>query len=253
MRPARAVALGLLQGPAELLPISSSAHVGLPDCRAIGAAGGAQGDRGGAAPRDGDRARAERAPGGRAGRCWPRRRRRPRWPGSRFERVDRGAARARRRRSPPGLLAGAARWSLADRVPARRRARRRSSVDGAWLGLAQAAALIPGVSRSGATRAARAGARLRPAGRGGAVARGRAAGARRRGRAEGLPARAPPPRRERAVGARGGRRRRRRLDLRRPARRTRARRRRAAGARGRRTAPRWRRSIVGRVWHDRAR
>ena len=29
MHPARAVALGLLQGPTELLPISSSAHVGL--------------------------------------------------------------------------------------------------------------------------------------------------------------------------------------------------------------------------------
>jgi undecaprenyl-diphosphatase len=40
----------------------------------------------------------------------------------------------------------------ADRTPPRRR--ESSWVDGAWLGAAQAAALIPGVSRSGATRAA---------------------------------------------------------------------------------------------------
>ena len=43
---------------------------------------------------------------------------------------------------------------VADRTPARRGADDAGPADGAWLGLAQAAALIPGVSRSGATRAA---------------------------------------------------------------------------------------------------
>ena len=52
MRRAEAVALGLLQGPAELLPISSSAHVGLAARRwRPGAGGRAQGGRGGAARR----------------------------------------------------------------------------------------------------------------------------------------------------------------------------------------------------------
>jgi undecaprenyl-diphosphatase len=51
-----------------------------------------------------------------------------------------------------GLLAGAAALALTDRRPARRRDVRAS--DGLVLGLAQAAALAPGVSRTGATLAA---------------------------------------------------------------------------------------------------
>jgi undecaprenyl-diphosphatase len=53
-----------------------------------------------------------------------------------------------------GLLAGSAALALADR---RRGSRVRADAglaDGAWLGLAQAAALVPGVSRTGATLAA---------------------------------------------------------------------------------------------------
>jgi undecaprenyl-diphosphatase len=53
-----------------------------------------------------------------------------------------------------GLLAGAAALVLADRAPARRRAADASLADGLALGLAQAAALVPGVSRNGATLAA---------------------------------------------------------------------------------------------------
>ena len=65
-----------------------------------------------------------------------------------------------------GLLAGAAAMVLADRTPARRSAAAAGTADGAWLGLAQAAALIPGVSRSGATRAAARARGVRPRGRG---------------------------------------------------------------------------------------
>jgi undecaprenyl-diphosphatase len=62
-----------------------------------------------------------------------------------------------------GLLAGAAALVLADRAPATRRAEDATVADGLWLGAAQATALIPGVSRSGATLAA---ARARGFGRG---------------------------------------------------------------------------------------
>ena len=55
---------------------------------------------------------------------------------------------------PAGLLAGAAALVLADRAPGGRRAGDAGVRDGLWLGLAQAAALVPGVSRSGATLAA---------------------------------------------------------------------------------------------------
>jgi undecaprenyl-diphosphatase len=44
--------------------------------------------------------------------------------------------------------------AVADRRPARRAAPDATAADAAWLGLAQAAALVPGVSRSGMTRAA---------------------------------------------------------------------------------------------------
>src|SRR5204862_441493 len=54
-----------------------------------------------------------------------------------------------------GLLAGAIALAAADRRPAARpRPRRIAARDGVILGLAQAAALVPGVSRTGATLAA---------------------------------------------------------------------------------------------------
>lgn len=53
-----------------------------------------------------------------------------------------------------GLLAGAAALALADARPGGRRSATPDWRDGAWIGLAQAAALVPGVSRSGAALAA---------------------------------------------------------------------------------------------------
>jgi undecaprenyl-diphosphatase len=52
-----------------------------------------------------------------------------------------------------GLLAGAAAMAAADRVPPRRTYEEATARDALWLGAAQALALIPGVSRSGATLA----------------------------------------------------------------------------------------------------
>jgi undecaprenyl-diphosphatase len=49
------------------------------------------------------------------------------------------------------LLAGSAAMILADRAPARRSWREAALLDGLWLGVAQAFALVPGVSRAGAT------------------------------------------------------------------------------------------------------
>lgn len=143
------VALGLLQGPAELFPISSSAHVGLllrrdlpPALRKeievamhLGTAVTlALTTR--SAPRLGLLAAAT-AP--------------PALTGLAFERVV-----EERLSTPPtvaaGLLAGAAAMVAADRVLPRRT--KPDVVDGIVLGVAQAVAMIPGVSRSGATRAA---------------------------------------------------------------------------------------------------
>jgi undecaprenyl-diphosphatase len=52
------------------------------------------------------------------------------------------------------LVAGAALLAISDRAPERRASREAGSLDALWLGVAQAVALIPGVSRSGATLAA---------------------------------------------------------------------------------------------------
>jgi undecaprenyl-diphosphatase len=148
MRPAETVALGLLQGPAELFPISSSAHVGLLIPRDLPPA-----------------ARKEIEVAlhlGTAVALALSEREAPRWgllaaatvppalAGLAFERLV-----EERLGTPPtiaaGLLAGAAAMVAADRVPARRT--EPGLADGLALGLAQAAALFPGVSRSGATRA----------------------------------------------------------------------------------------------------
>jgi undecaprenyl-diphosphatase len=163
MRPAEAVAVGLLQGPAELLPVSSSAHVGLLLDR-WGVAGA-------------ERKEAEVAlHAGTAVALALLERRRPRWglliaatappalAGLAFERPIETRL-GGRRSIAGGLLAGSAAMVLADRTTPHRTSA--GAVDGLWLGAAQALALIPGVSRSGATRAA---ARARGFGRADAAA-----------------------------------------------------------------------------------
>src|SRR5918992_558365 len=144
MRPAETVALGLLQGPAELLPISSSAHIGLLLPRDLPPATRKELEVAlhlgtavtlaltmGSAPRLRLLAAAT-AP--------------PAVAGLAFERV------VEERLGTPatvaaGLVAGAVAMVLADRTPVRRS--EPSVVDGLVLGAAQALALIPGVSRSG--------------------------------------------------------------------------------------------------------
>jgi undecaprenyl-diphosphatase len=148
------VALGLLQGPAELLPVSSSAHVGLLPW----VLGWDHAALPGAARKEVEVAlhlgtalvlACERRPfrwGLLVAATAP-----PALAGLAFERTIEA-----RLGTPPtvafGLVAGAAAMALADRVPARRTDP--DAVDGLILGAAQALALIPGVSRSGATRAA---------------------------------------------------------------------------------------------------
>ena len=161
------VALGLLQGPAELLPISSTAHVELLGRRLPGYA------RLGAAERK-ELAVALHA-GSAAALALMR-------PPARERLALLAAATApaalaglvlegpiERRLSAPGamaagLVAGSIALVAADRRPGVRAAADARLRDAAWLGLAQAAALAPGVSRSGAVRAgARARGFTRPA------------------------------------------------------------------------------------------
>jgi len=163
----RALALGALQGPAELLPISSSAHISLVPWLAgwswheleaearksfevalhTGAA---------AALLVGQRrviveelhAFDSRRAAVVALSFIP-----PAIVGYRFERQ------IEQRLGGPGstaagLIAGAVAMALADRVPQRRGPGDATALDGLALGLAQAAALAPGVSRNGATLAA---------------------------------------------------------------------------------------------------
>jgi undecaprenyl-diphosphatase len=53
-----------------------------------------------------------------------------------------------------GLVLGALAMAAADRAPERRDDEQAAPADAVWLGLAQAAALLPGISRTGATLAA---------------------------------------------------------------------------------------------------
>jgi undecaprenyl-diphosphatase len=151
------VALGLLQGPAELLPVSSSAHVGLLPWALRwrhAALPGAARKEVEVALHAGTALALAIAGGGRvrwgllAAATVP-----PALAGLALERAIEA-----RLGTPPsvaaGLVAGAAAMVVADRTPARRTAREAGLADGAWLGVAQTLALIPGVSRSGATRAA---------------------------------------------------------------------------------------------------
>ena len=206
-----ALALGLLQGVTELVPVSSSAHLALVP-RLLGwryAGSGprrAQGVRGGAARRLGARAGAgggRRRRRARARRCCALTVLPPAAGRSRARAPDRAAA----RRAAHG-------GARADRRPARRSgsptARRASAPtpdagDHLAVGMAQALALAPGVSRAGAALTA---ARLRGLDRpaaAGAGAPGGAPGDRRRGGAQGLPAR-PRAARPTAVPGHGGRR-----------------------------------------------
>jgi undecaprenyl-diphosphatase len=148
------LALGLAQGPAELLPISSSAHVGLLPWALRWRHAALPGERrkevevalhAGTALALG---RPSTRPGVLAAATLP-----PALAGLLLERPI--EARLGTPRSIAlGLLLGSAAMVVADRVPQRRGAGSATVVDGAALGLAQAFALIPGVSRSGATRAA---------------------------------------------------------------------------------------------------
>jgi undecaprenyl-diphosphatase len=163
----RALALGLVQGPAELLPVSSSAHIVLvpwlagwdweaidPEVRksfevALHAGAAAAlliGQRQAIAEElrefDGRRALVlglSFLPAAAVGYTLER----P---------IERrlGGPRA----TAFGLLAGAAAMLLADRRPQRRGRGEAGAADGLALGLAQAAALAPGVSRNGVTLAA---------------------------------------------------------------------------------------------------
>jgi undecaprenyl-diphosphatase len=167
LSPARAAALGLIQGPAELLPVSSSAHLILvpwlagwdwdrddPELRksfevalhAGAAAALLVGQRRviGDELRSFDSRRASVvalsfAPPAIAGFALERAiERRLGGPGA----------------TAAGLLAGAAAMVIADTRRQRRGPNRVRSADGLALGIAQTTALIPGVSRNGATLAA---------------------------------------------------------------------------------------------------
>jgi len=153
-----ALALGLLHGPVELVPVSSSGHVTAVPWLLRWEVAGWSGERrkelevalhGGAAAALLLVARPERVrPALLAAAVLP-----PALAGLALER------RIEERLGTPvtlaaGLLAGAVALVLADRAPATRSAEEATVADGLWLGLAQASALVPGVSRSGATLAA---------------------------------------------------------------------------------------------------
>jgi undecaprenyl-diphosphatase len=167
LRPRHALALGLLQGPTELLPVSSSAHTILVPLLARWAYGELPATlrksfevalHGGTALALALAMRAELsgALGERGARraavvalaCVP-----PAGAGVAL------ATHIESRLSEPravvrGLVVGALAMAIADRCPVTRVADELRPRDGVVLGLAQAAALAPGVSRSGATLAA---------------------------------------------------------------------------------------------------
>src|SRR5688500_3473380 len=136
---ANAVALGLLQGPVELLPVSSSAHVGLLAPRDLAPAARKELEVAlhlGTAVTLALTTRSRPRLGLLAAAPAP-----PALAGLAFERV------VEERLGTPstiasGLLAGAAAMVAADRVPPRRT--QPSLADGLVLGAAQAVALIPG-------------------------------------------------------------------------------------------------------------
>jgi undecaprenyl-diphosphatase len=162
--PSRALALGAVQGPAELLPVSSSAHLSLvpwladwewdrldPELRKsfevalhVGAAAAlliGQRDVISAELRSFDSRKAE---------VLALSSLIPAAAGLTLERP------VERHLGGPlpialGLIGGAIAMAIADRRPQRRNRERTEAIDGLALGFAQAAALAPGVSRNGAT------------------------------------------------------------------------------------------------------
>ncbi len=169
LTPCQAVALGLMQGPAELLPISSSAHTTLIPWLAGWRYAELDGARrksfevalhAGAGAALAIEMRAELV---RAAATTDRRRAvalaLSLLPAALVGYVLRGPI--ERRLGEPrsiarGLIAGALAMALADArpTPGARSCADAGARDGLVLGIAQALALIPGVSRSGATRAA---------------------------------------------------------------------------------------------------
>jgi undecaprenyl-diphosphatase len=156
-RLADTVALGLLQGPAELLPVSSTAHVELIGARLRGYARlDAAGRKELAVALHAGSALALAAAG------LPGRDRLAPLAVATAPAALAGLlleGPAERRLSAPGamaagLLAGSIALVAADRRPQERAAAEADLADALALGLAQAAALAPGVSRSGAVRAA---------------------------------------------------------------------------------------------------
>ena len=160
MRRAEALALGLLHGPVELLPVSSSGHVGAVPWL-----------QGWEVSRDDGARRKELEVALHAGTALAlatvsrETLRRPRVALLAAGVLPPALAGLflqepiERRLGTPGtlaagLLAGGIMLALADLAPDGRRARDADWRDGLWLGLAQCAALWPGVSRSGATLAA---------------------------------------------------------------------------------------------------
>jgi undecaprenyl-diphosphatase len=151
------IALGLLQGPAELLPISSSAHVELVPWLL----GWHHAELPGDVRKEievalhAGTALALVAGGEARGRHWlgllalgP-----PALAAVTLERH------IETRLGGPGsvaagLAAGGVAMAAADRCPIHRRPAHANVTDALWLGIAQASALVPGVSRSGMTRAA---------------------------------------------------------------------------------------------------
>jgi undecaprenyl-diphosphatase len=157
MSPLRSLALGLLHGAADALPVSSSGHVAAAEALLGADAGDPVGLHAGSlaalvATHAGEAVAILRRLSWRrvgmhlaAGAI-------PAAAGYAMER------RTARLPVAPGMLAGAALLVLGDRRRGERSRWDAVPADGLWLGLAQAAALWPGVSRNGATLAA---ARLR--------------------------------------------------------------------------------------------
>jgi undecaprenyl-diphosphatase len=162
----QAVALGVLQGPSELLPVSSSAHTTLLPWLLRGREGPPQGAS------DRSFEIALHAGGALALAIAMRQAGPTTLPGGPRGQLTMALALAppalaglalrgliERRLGGPrsiavGLVAGAVAMALADAVEGDRDVGQAGPLDGLCLGLAQAAALVPGVSRNGATLAA---------------------------------------------------------------------------------------------------
>jgi undecaprenyl-diphosphatase len=161
---AEAVALGLLHGPAELVPISSSGHVAaVPELlgwRTARASGAARKELEVALHTGTALAMLFGLRGELLMRPTPRRLALlacsfapPALVGGLFEHAIEERVRGPRWLAG-GLAAGALALALADRAPQERGREDAGWVDGLWLGVAQAAALVPGTSRNGMTLAA---------------------------------------------------------------------------------------------------